>query len=52
MTGAEVSKLLSLTKAFSHCSVHSKTFSFDRRLYNGLKRLKDLEIRSAITVIS
>jgi len=35
MTGVEVSKLLSLTKAFSHYSVHSKTFSFVGRLHNG-----------------
>jgi hypothetical protein len=42
MTGAEVSKLLSLTKAFSHCLVHSKTFFFVRRLYNGLGIKNDL----------
>ena len=36
MIVAEVSKLLSLTKAFSYCSVHSKIFSFVRRLHNGL----------------
>jgi hypothetical protein len=36
MTGAEVSKFLSLTKASSQCSIHSKTISFVRRLHNGL----------------
>jgi hypothetical protein len=36
MTGAEVSKFLSLTKASSQYSVHSKILSFVRRLLRGL----------------
>jgi len=46
MTGAEVSKFLNLTKAYSQCSFHSKISSFVRRLLNGLditlKSLMDL----------
>jgi len=36
MTGAEINKFLSLTKASSQCSVHSKILSFVRRLLKGL----------------
>ena len=36
MTGAEVSKFLSLIKVFLYCSVYLKIFFFVRRLYNGL----------------
>jgi len=47
MTGAEVSKFLSLTKASSHCVVHSKTFSFVRRLHNGL----DMTLKSLMNLL-
>jgi hypothetical protein len=47
MIGVEVSKFLSLTKASSQCSVHSKTISFVRRLHNDL----DITLKSLMNLL-
>ena len=47
MTRTKISKFLSLTKASSQCSVHSKTLSFVRRLHNGL----DIILKSLINLL-
>jgi hypothetical protein len=47
MTGVEVSKFLSLTKAYSQCLVHSKILSFVRMLLKGL----DITLKSLMNLL-